>query len=156
MEVINATAVGRDLEDNERLLELLKEAKTYGWRLSQGPQPVVATRDGNVDYKFLTVAPPTETDPRNNWAGIWKNVPVVENGHITHYVSFPHWFEREIIDERTRRNVSAREAGGSSSGKTSDDETNVSWSEYIWNAGWARFVTDGFISPNALDTPSPY
>ena len=152
MEVRNAIAFGKgQTEENEKLLNLLKEAKSYGWRLSQGPQPVVVTRDDNADYKFLTVAPPTESDPRNNWAGIWKNVPVVENGNVTHYISFPHWFEREIIHERTQRIITDY--------IETDDETKVvseTWSEYIWNASWARFVTDGFVSPDALGSPSPY
>lgn len=110
--------------ENQKLLALWKEAEGYGWRLTnERPFYAIGATEPHPTLRLFSVAPP-ETDHRSNWAGIWTNVAVIdeETNKRKYYISFPHWFEKEVLNDRSDR---------------------MSWSDWMWGMSWGRFASTG-------------
>ncbi len=111
--------------ENAKLLSLWKEAQGYGWRLTnERPFYNIGSTDPHPTLRLFSVAPPSDSDERTRWAGIWTNVAVIDE--ITrkrkYYISFPHWFEKEVGNDRSDR---------------------MSWSDWMWDMSWGRFAATG-------------
>lgn len=139
-------------QENAKLLDLWREAQKYGWRLGQ-PKPYypVGMKNPHPSLLLYTITPPKASDPRNTWAAIWKNVPVIDEKtkKRLYYISFPHWFENEILKERKLVGKSAE--GDSSSGWLGTAVDNLNW---MWDLAWSSYAEgtqDGFIPG-----PPPY
>lgn len=121
--------------EHAKLLSLWKEAQKYGWRLTN-ERPYYRDGEGSPNIRLFSISPPSDLTPpqsiilmnayndERSDTGRYTFVAVIDE--ITrkrkYYISFPDYFEQEIMIERNNR---------------------MSLTNWKWDLSWSRFAATG-------------